>query len=510
LYEAETANPLWAAAGRPVIDDLAATPAPPERVVELSQFWSYRTPRSKLTMQLLDGLLAVHQAGSFVAILHPFQSLQGHDSGARGPLLEREDRVEAPADACSFLPQKMSDHRHFLFSSPYALYAVDVSSLRDFSSSREREQWHLLVDSSDEKSPKLACRPLPLDEARLALISQRNDGQYLWCVLDLREQVQRRPLRDLSDVSVPIPLMGAKCHVENILGQCLAFATTEGHWVWRHADAANCKIDALHRTIGGDPGHQQLLPNRHDERGYEFHFLRHFVQAEARASRPSRFEWYYTQADVPIHQLWCYRVDCQTLDTTNPCCLDDYHGVVPLGPCGEFQRVLFCGNRRLFFEQGLQLRPVPEHGQIEDIERAAGAVFCDPVLVVIEPASGKEWSLTIRSIHRPNQRLALNLPPIMADPLVWSRWLFTIERGDGGTLVLNRRDLQPTATEVPSAGAAAPGTGVTGGKTKGIEHPSPSCETSRAVDDDRVAASHPTAGDVGAAVKMLVSSAHDE
>jgi hypothetical protein len=115
-----------------VIDDLAATPAPPERVVELSQFWSYRTPRSKLTMQLLDGLLAVHQAGSFVAILHPFQSLQGHDSGARGPLLEREDRVEAPADACSFLPQKMSDHRHFLFSSPYALYAVDVSSLRDF------------------------------------------------------------------------------------------------------------------------------------------------------------------------------------------------------------------------------------------------------------------------------------------------------------------------------------------------------------------------------------------
>jgi hypothetical protein len=216
LYEAETANPLWAAAGRPVIDDLAATPAPPERVVELSQFWSYRTPRSKLTMQLLDGLLAVHQAGSFVAILHPFQSLQGHESGARGPLFEREDRVEAPADARSFLPQKMGDHRHLLFSSPYALYAVDVTSLRDFSSSRERERWHLLVDSSDEKSPKLAGQPVPLDESRLALISQRSDGQYLWCVLDLREQVQRRALRDLSDVSVPIPLTGATCHVESV------------------------------------------------------------------------------------------------------------------------------------------------------------------------------------------------------------------------------------------------------------------------------------------------------
>lgn len=450
------------------------TPAPAERIVELSQFRSYRRPRSVLTVQLLDGLLAVHQAGCYIALLHPFRNVAGHDSGDQEPLFEREDRVETPNDARSFPPQIMADHRHVLFSSPYALYAVDVWSLRDFASTRERPQWHVLVDSSDEAAPKLACRPLPLDESRLALISQRSDGTYLWCVLDLRERLQSRPLRDLSDVSVPLPLTGATCHVDSILGQCLALATTEGHWVWRHADAVNCQMERLRRTWPSiAPG--TLVANLHEESPLNFHALQHYVFHDQPPSGEQlrRFTWYYVCRGDLVGRVECYGVDLQTLERDYPSTLHDQGRTVPLGAYVEGEspdgprRMLFWSGRKLTYNSGLQLRLLPGHGQIENIDEVAGVVFCDPVLTVIGlgGGSGTERPLMIRSLRHPDQYLRLSLPRIVADPFIWSRWLFTIELGDDGSLVLNRRDLQPTATagtatgsgETPSSGCSGAG-----------------------------------------------------
>jgi hypothetical protein len=452
-----TCEQLWTSSGRPCIADLSARPGPPEQIVELSQFRSYRRPQAMLAMQMIDGLLAVHQAGSYIAILHPYRSVKGAGAGDERPLFEREEKAACPSNCRPFPPQKMTDHRHILFSTPFALYAVNVWSLRDWAYRHEKDRYHMLVDSSDDHSPKLACRPLPLDESRLGVISRRGNGQYLWTVLNLPELVQTGGVCNLAEDSVPLSVTGSACHMESVPDRAVAIATSDGHWAWRRADALEGKVDQLRRTWPRDPGAGTLVGNAHEEAGHEFYSLRHFLLYERGQGRspqawspPRHFTWFYKRRGHRVNPLECYRVDCETLEPEYPIALDPEVGTVPLGPYvhGEGpnapHRFLFCSGRQLSYDAGGDLRAVPGHGQIEDIEQCPGAIFCDPVLIVIgQGQAATERALSIRSLHHPNQQMAVTLPAIQADPLIWSRWLFTVEVGENYSLMLNRRDLQP-------------------------------------------------------------------
>jgi hypothetical protein len=446
-----TSEQLWAAAGRPRLMDMSRSPGPAETIVELSQFGSYRPPRAMLAMEFIDGLLAVHQGGSYLALLHPFRFAKIGSPGEDMLLFEREESLAEPSDCRPFAPQKMGDYRHILFSTPTAVYAVNVWSLRDWTFHQQQERFHVLVDVSDGKSPQLACRPLPLDETRIGVLSRGADGRHLWRVLELPRLIGAQPIRDLADGSVPLDVTGAACHVEMVQNNVIVFGTTDGHWAWFRQDALECQGNRLRRTSPSDVS-GTLVANLHEERPHEFHALRHYLFHDHPPSgrQPRHFTWYYQRRGHPVQGVECYRVNLQTLDADYPTTLDENLETVPLGAylegdsIGAPRRMLFCNSRRLFYDTKAKLRRVEAHGQIEEVKECPGSIFRDPLLMVMGYGrSASLRTLTIRSLHHPNQTQVVTLSPLRADPLIWSQWLFTLESEDDHSLTLQRRDLQP-------------------------------------------------------------------
>jgi hypothetical protein len=402
-----------------------------------------------LALEFVDGLLAVHQGGSYLALLHPFRFARVGSPGEDKLLFEREEALSEPFECRPFAPQKMADYRHILFSTPVAVYAVNVWSLRDWTFHQQQERFHVLVDVSDGKSPQLACRPLPLDETRIGVLSHWPDGRYLWRVLELPKLMGGKPIRDLADGAVPVDVTGAACHVEIVHNNVIVFGTTEGHWAWFRQDAVACQGDRLRRTWPRDtPG--TLVANLHEASPHEFHALRHYLFHDHPPSgrQPRHFTWYYQRVGHPNPRVECYNVDLQTLDAEYPMLLDENQATVPLGAYvdGESldapRRMLFCSARRLTYDSGAQLNFLPGHGHIEDVEQSAGAIFRDPALIVIGRGRVRgERLLTVRSLLYPNQPQLVTLPALQADPLLWSQWLFTVDVGDNHALTLQRRDL---------------------------------------------------------------------
>jgi hypothetical protein len=429
------------------------SPGPVETLTILSELRSYDRRPSLLTMEFIEGLLAIHQMGGFLAVFHPFRD-RGNRSGPEGAgypwLFEVKDASRYARRCRPFSPLKMSDHRHIIFSTPYSVYAVNVWSLPDWAYRRERPRHYQVVDCITPTSPELTTAPLPLGGSRLGLISKDPDGRYLWATLDLKQVAAGSPIRDLASISREMPIVGEYCQAEVVGKSFLAIFTSKGHWVWRVEDASSSDFSAMARTL--DAGEDRLVTHQHTEKANEFRSLRHFRFFPGTLNHPvNSFTWYYKykHPENPIAPLRCYKVDLNTLQRDNPTLLDDSSGTIPLGvhqDAGGLRRVLFCRGRKLCVDEGLRLQEIPEQGQIEDVELASGFLFTDPLLGVIESQSAphvdSSWQLTVRSINHPNWHLDVNLHQLRSDPLIWSRWLFTVESGDQGrSWRLNRRNL---------------------------------------------------------------------
>ena len=424
---------------------------PPETVFVLSELHAYERHPSMLAMSFIKGLLAIHQAGGALALVHPFSGAPnppGTEATPHTVLFEAKDPTKYRRTCRPFAPQEMSDHRHIVFATASSVYAVNVWSLRDWACREERPRHFQVVDCCETGAPQLTTAPIPLGGSVLGLISSAGGGEYLWTTLDLKQVADNGRIENLAAVSRRLPVGGDSCQAELVGKNHVAIYSPQGHWVWRVGDAQASDCSKLKQTL--DPGTRRLLMHRHDGDPNEFRSLRHFRFLPKSAHRAATaFTWYYKHEDRPYDPLWCYDVDLQTLKSTRSTPLDDRIGTVPLGDhqdSGGLRRVVFCRGKKLCVDKGLRLEDLPEQGQIEDVEQESGFVFADPLLGTLganhSAHAPSPWQLTVRSINHANWHLTVDLPKLLSDPLIWSRWLFTVELGqDRQSMLLNRRDL---------------------------------------------------------------------
>jgi hypothetical protein len=445
-----TGDELWEAAARLNVDALPTTSQAAETVCNLSLLAGVQSRKSLLTMQFIDGLLAIHQAGCCVALVHPFSQCDGNGDADRTIAYAKpeEDRFRYRAEQCRpYPPLRLGNHRHILFSHPAAVYAVDVWSLPGWASDVEPTRFHTLVDCGGDGSARLACSPVAWGDSKFGLISYTNDAsgqaRCYWAAFDVGEQSTQPPIENLLQRSVAIGVTGWPCRAETVGNSVVVIATPEGHWAWRLDDASAGRVDRMRRTWPTAAAAGKLVMNRHDEDDHEFHALRHclFYHSNGDGREPRRYTHYYQRSQGAADVLECYGVDCESLEAERPTLLDSARGVMPLGPYRESdegpRRMLFADNDYLWFEDGLRLERLPRQQLAGAVANAAGVAFRDPTLALVQGGN-----LHVRSLATRDETCPIALPEIAAEPLLWSRWVFTIERNPDDSLLLRRRELQ--------------------------------------------------------------------
>src|SRR3954465_1461484 len=67
-----TCDQLWSRAARIAEQGLGSKVGPAETIIDLSKLRDYKRPATQIAIRFLHGLLAVHQSGGYLALLHPF------------------------------------------------------------------------------------------------------------------------------------------------------------------------------------------------------------------------------------------------------------------------------------------------------------------------------------------------------------------------------------------------------------------------------------------------------
>jgi len=440
-------EPVWEAAARFDYQQVACTNPPREPVITLSTLKGFRESRALLAMRILDGLLAVHQAGAYLLLLHPFRSYTDSQSPE---FYHEEDRRFLLTQECRpFPPLKMKDRRYILFAHSRAVYAVNVWSLPGWVRDGEEKRFHTLIDCSNSAANRLACAPVTWDDAKLGVISRDSAGNYWWAVFDLAAMDLKAIARgsaftdDLRGRSIKLPVTGESCRAETIGSQVLVITTADGHWVGRLKDASTQRFETIQRTWPCEQSTGRLIPNRHDQDPKEYHALRQylFCNWNRELREPSKYTHFFQEESKKDgNRVWCYSVDCETLERDNPVPLDTTRGAIPLGsyqPSDAPPQMLFCGKTGLYYEDGrLQLQEL-SHMRLSQVAADAQAVvFHDPVLMILE-----QNTLFLHCLKSLGQSGQVTLPRIRTEPLLWSHWLFTIEGGAGEPSCLWRLEL---------------------------------------------------------------------
>lgn len=143
-------------------------PDEPQTVLDLQQIEGYLSPQGLLAFTWIDGMLALHQAGGFAAIVHPFAEKAKHHGhsplcwSALDPYRVRNSRELNEIRA--YPPLVTHDRKFVLFSSPNSCFGVTTSALPGWGVSGQAESFVVLDDrllAEDE----LAAPPVSLSLA---------------------------------------------------------------------------------------------------------------------------------------------------------------------------------------------------------------------------------------------------------------------------------------------------------------------------------------------------------
>ena len=468
-----------------------------------------------LEMVFVDGLLALHQGGSTLAVINPFADVGRAESSpvvvwkmAEEEMIKRPVLQESPAATLRpYPPVTSGNRRHLLFSTPYAVLALDLWNLPGWATGRKLTNCRPIFQSAGETGTRLAAAPVPFGGPNDAfgLLLRTTDNRYLWKIVELSPDAATTVRRDQHGVAndeylndaIELKLEGGPCQVTRVEDAVIAFSTPRGHWVWTCAAARDGKWQELLQTRQQEGQYDEFCLDRHIEDRARFQYPRQVITLDRDiAGRPQTLTWYYLLRED--NSLESYRVNLPDRVVNSPRKSTGYTKAEPLGrrnvdrlPEMLFRSADRClrlgyGQYELNFIGELHLRT----GQVRGFEYSAPllmTVFLDPqtprkceidllsvsTLLTAQMAMPKENEAVARSMMAKTspadesegnpfsnqarldpRRMTLEQLDLIAMPLVWSRWLFTLERQDsqgaeGSGISLIRRELPIRSTTGP-------------------------------------------------------------
>ena len=438
----------------------------------------FRAANVLIECSFLDGLLAVHQGGGTLALLHPFRDLANEKVDewqiSEQDILHRNscDLPNAKYHGAWFRPFKpvcTSDRRYAIFSVPYAVYAVDMGSLPSWQGIISTRT--AVVASWNENSKlRLAAQPVPLTDQdypqhhsskkglklksnRIGLIL-RDDKHFYWHVVDLDNSFKNEIIRDEIPGLCKLPISGDSVQILDFQGTALILATPNGHWFWKFEDAQQKNVDQIVELGTADQdGKIELDREVVGDRKY-FSWKRqhiHSISEELQGdSKRKNLKLCFSRNDGATIAAEIHRVSVDQPELSRnarPVSYDTTSIQYPIGSSESPE-----GLRELLFiadQNGTIYKPIDSglgalhagtlrSGAMTDIH---GLQFNDPLLILVKSDYKKDHahSIEMRSVWHPLVTATVQGIYLKSDPLAWSNFLFTCESDEGDDRVFLRR-----------------------------------------------------------------------
>ncbi len=310
-----------------------------------------------------------------------------------------------------------------------------------------------------DRQVTLLTAPIPLPKSRIGLLVRGPESaEFKWLVWDLKA-----PTRNDADVATKIndapatAIRGDDCQRDILESRIIAFSTRLGHWVWDLARAGAGEVTAIKDTWPRPPSAKYSIPM-----GQRWQAIS--MQWDEDRTELVGFDWYFQAAQGDggggINQTYYYTVKLNGLVPNDHTVLMPTKEAVPFGvrpnPAGT-PKVLFRVGDGLYLGDGQSQRYVQFPGVLDP--RVVTCQLHGPlVLMQGEQAASslrffRLFSLTDQTAkaetflkHEEDLEGAdLKLNRIRSQPLLWSRWLFTVEEHNG-ILGVRRREILSEAT----------------------------------------------------------------
>lgn len=446
------------------------------------KFQGFRHDASVLIeCSFIDGLLAIHQGGGTMALVHPFRDLVSENI-VEWQVSEEElllkNNCEQPQVRYHgnwfrpFTPLHTSDRRYGIFSTPYAVFAVDLGSLPSWQGIVPPRS--AVVASWNETSKlRLAASPIPLTEQeypthqnaqtelkvksnRLGLLL-RGEDKFYWQVADLDETFAGKLIRDDFDDLCELPITGSIVQVLDFAGSALILATPTGHWFWKLEDANNKNVDAI-VPLGTDSKSGLIELDREvvkDRMYFSWKRQHLYCQTDEALGDADRLHFHlcYSRDNGSTIAAEMHKVSFDHPELSQralPVCYDKTPVQFPIGSSNSLEgldELLFIAD-----QNGTIYKPIDgsdmgslyagtlQSGNMKEIH---GLQFNDPLLILVKSDYHIERAHTIelRSVrHHQTTAIADGLY-LKSDPIVWSNFLFTCETDlDDDRVYLRRRE----------------------------------------------------------------------
>lgn len=401
---------------------------PPSPVAELPRL---QAPNSIVEMAFFHGLLFLHQAGGFITALHPFGKFGD-------PLIwSVAEKVKCRPTLRPFKPVLTDDQKYVLFSTPIAVHSLHLWSLPDWTHDDE-PRFHCVVSLANPGDPHLVAPPISLGGQQFGLIARDEDHRYFWRRFDLTPNQKLSP-------TLTLPIQGTPCQIFTLDTQAICISTPQGHWVWKREHALANKVEEIQRTWEATPRQQLRLDEEHHN-PIHFHLARQVLRPYfSDDDEMVSCQWIFAIGAAHDYELFQYKIDLiREIKADLPQAID-LHGAIPVGVHKDSSHsivVLRDGKLLRYVNGRAGSWPSASAGVGSNI---IGLIFHDPLMIIVGSERDEKRTLTLRSLHHPNQHQSVLLGPIQSDPLVWANWLFTLERnGDQLTLVRRKIGLRPS------------------------------------------------------------------
>lgn len=437
---------LWREAGRFAEGDALQTPGASTLLVELSRLEGYQRSAATIEMSFCDGLLAVHQSGGFLALVHPLG-----DAASETAKVWSLPEPQGEEGRRPYPPLRVAPGRFLVFAAPHAAYSIDAWGLPGWCAA-PTSAWRTLADCRQRAGYELAAQGVPLPGNRLGLLFVDSDRRYSWGVVDLEDPQSRVDFSRLTSLD----LDGGPLQWRLAAGRALLLTTPSGQWAWKLEDAASQNTSALLQTWPRGDRSGSLILDAQVQDPREWAWSRQAISELSFEGAAADAVVCYFQRQVEHEKIAeCYRLDLANWQADLPRPLRNGRGSAPLGlriaKDGRRQMAFLRGNT-LLYEQTLgELQPVP--GTLAGGGQINGVIFADPLLMCIVAGAATE-SVRLFPVQDPNHGISIDDLQLTSDPVLWSHWLFTCER-DKDQVSLVRRNLSGSDSPGdPKAGAA--------------------------------------------------------